>query len=65
MVGENITEPINSGHITYFSPLTDSSSNTKTKDGKELYVIKTCDKGKPRFDVIALEQLDDAGAKDL
>ena len=34
-------------------------------DQKELYVIKTCDKGKRRFDILALEQPDDAGAKGL
>ena len=28
-------------------------------------MIKTCDKGKPIFDVLALEQPDDACAKDL
>ena len=34
-------------------------------DQKELYVIKTFDKGKCRFDILALEQPDDAGAKGL
>ena len=65
MITENIAEPINSGDRTYFSLLTDGSSSAKTMDEKELYVIKTRDKGKPRFDVLALEQLDDAGAKGL
>ena len=54
-----------SGDRTYFSLLTDGSSSAKTMDEKELYVIKTCDKGKPRFDVLALEQPDDPGAKGL
>ena len=65
MITENITEPLNSGDRTYFSFLTNGSSSAKTMDEKELYVIKTCDKGKPRFDVLALEQPDDAGAKGL
>ena len=65
MITENITEPLNSGDRTYCSLLTDVSSSAKTMDEKELYVIKTCDKGKPRFDVLALEQPDDAGAKGL
>ena len=65
MVAENITEPLNSGDRTYFSLLTDGSSSAKTMEEKELYVIKSCDKGKPIFDVLALEQPDDAGAKGL
>ena len=65
MITENITEPLNSGDRTYCSLLTDVSSSAKTMDEKELYVIKTCDKGKPRFDILALEQPDDAGAKGL
>ena len=65
MITENITQPLNSGDQKYFSLLTDVSSNAKTMDEKELYVIKTCDKGKPRFDVLALEQPDDAGANSL
>ena len=65
MITENITEPLNSGDRTYFSLLTDGSSSAKTMDEKELYVIMTCDKGKPRFDVLALEQPEEAGAKGL
>ena len=65
MITENIAESLNSGDRTYFSLLTDSSSSAKTMNEKEPYVIKTRDKGKPRFDVLALEQLDDAGAKGL
>ena len=65
MITENIMEPLNSGERRYFSLLSDGSSIAKTMDEKELYVIKTCDKGKPRFDVLALKQPDDAGAKGL
>ncbi|CAB4013601.1 Hypothetical predicted protein [Paramuricea clavata] len=34
-------------------------------DEKEVYVIKTCDQGKPRFDVLALQQPEDADGKGL
>lgn len=34
-------------------------------DEKEVYVIKTCNQGKPRFDVLALQQPEDADAKGL
>ena len=34
-------------------------------DEKELYLIKTCDNSKARFDVLALEQPDDANANGL
>ena len=64
MITENITEPLNSGDRAYFSLLTDGSSSAKTMDEKEL-VIMTCDKGKPRFDVLALEQPEEASAKGL
>ena len=62
---ENVTEPLNSGERMYFSLLTDGFSSAKTMNEKEHYVVKTCDKGKPKFNVIAPEQPDDAGAKGL
>ena len=65
IIKENITEPLNSGKRLYFSLLTDGSSSAKTMDEKEVYVIKTCDQGKPRFDVLALQQPDDADANGL
>ena len=34
-------------------------------DEKELYVIKSCNNGKARFDVLALDQPDDANANGL
>ena len=45
--------------------LFDGSSSAKTVDEKELCVIKTCNNGKARFDVLALEQPDDAKANGL
>ena len=54
MIIENITGLLKSGDITFFSLSTDGSSSAKTIDGKGLYVIKNCDNGKPRFDVLTL-----------
>ena len=34
-------------------------------DEKELHGTKTCNRDQPRFDVLALEQQDDPGAKGL
>jgi hypothetical protein len=65
VVAEHITEPLNNGERLYFSILFDGSSSAKTMDEKEVYVIKTCDQGKPRFDVLALQQPEDADAKGL
>ena len=65
IIAEHITEPLNMGQRLYFSILFDGSSSAKTMDEKEVYVIKTCDQGKPRCDILALEQPDDAGTKGL
>ena len=65
LIIENITEPLNEGERLYFSLLFDGSSSAKTMDEKEVYIIKTCDKGTPRYDVLALEQPDDANALGL
>ena len=65
IVAENITDPLNSELRIYFSLLFDGSSSAKTMDEKELYVVKTYDNGKARFDVLALEQPDDANANGL
>ena len=61
----NITDPLNSGEKLYFSLLFDGLSNDKTMDEKELYLIKTCNLGKPSYNVFALEQPDDADAESL
>lgn len=58
-------DPLNSRYRTYFSPLTNGSSNANRIEAKEIYLIKTQHNGKPRFDNLALEQLDDADAKGL
>ena len=65
IVAEHITEPLNNEERLYFCILFDGSSSAKSMDEKEVYVIKTCDKGKPRFDILALQQPEDADAKGL
>ena len=65
IITENITDPLNSVSRIYFSLLFDGSLSAKTRDEKDLYIIKTCDNGKARFDVLALEQPDDADANGL
>ena len=49
-----ITEPLNSGEKRYYSLLSDGPSNAKTMDEKELVLIKTCESGKPAFNILAL-----------
>ena len=65
IVEENIAIPLNERKRLYFSMLFDGSSNAKTMDEKEVYVIKTCEDGKPRYDVLSLEQPEDANAARL
>ena len=65
IVEENIAIPLNERKRLYFSMLFDGSSNAKTMDEKEVYVIKTCENGKPRYDVLSLEQPEDANAARL
>ena len=65
LLRENVVKPLNEGRRLYFSLLYDGSSSAKTNDEKELYVIKTCNKGKPQFDVLSLEQPDDTNAAGL
>ena len=65
IVAEKILDPINSGERLYFSLLFDGSSNAKTMDENELFLIKTCDLGKPSYSVLAPEQPDDADAEGL
>ena len=48
----------------YFSVLFDESSNAKTNNKKEL-LIKTCEKGKPNFNVMSLEEVKDSCAPGL
>ena len=49
----------------YFSLLCDGSLSATTNYEKELYLIKTCKNGKPRFDVLSLQQPDSTSASGL
>jgi len=62
---ERVTRPLNEGRKHYFSLMYDGSSSAKTNDEKEVYVIKTCFKGEPQFDVLALEEPADVSADGL
>ena len=42
---KNVTEPLNTGNIRYYSVMNDGSSSAKTSDEKELFLIKTADSG--------------------
>lgn len=65
LLRENVVKPLNDGRRKFFSLLYDGSSSAKTNDEKELYVIKTCKNGKPKFDVLNLEQPEDTSAQGL
>ena len=56
LLQRNVIDPLNTGARLYFSLLYDGSSSAKTNDEKELYLIKTCDKGRPAFDVLSLQE---------
>ena len=62
---KKITEPLNQGICHYYSVLMDGSSSVKILDEKELYVIKTCVGGEPKFQVMSLEEPDESNAEGL
>ena len=45
LLRENVVDPLNDGTRLYFRLPYDRSSSAKTSDGKELYIIKTCNNG--------------------
>ena len=64
-IRENVVKPLNEKKWNYFSLVCNGSSTATTNDEKELYLIKTCKNGKPQFDVLSLQQLDDTSASGL
>ena len=62
---KKITETLNNGILHYYSVLVDGSSSVKILDKKELYIIKTCIGGEPKFQVMSLEEPDKSNAKGL
>ena len=53
---KTLTEPINVKKMRYYSVLNDGSSSAKTKDEKEVFLIKIAPKGKPEVSLISLEE---------
>ena len=51
--------------ITFTSDCNDGSSAAKINDEKELYIIKTCNQGTPKFDVLSLQEPEDTIAERL
>ena len=65
-IRENVVKPLNEKKKrNCFSLLCNGFSTATTKDEKELYLIKTCKNGKPRFDVLSPQQVDDTSASGL
>ena len=62
---QKITNPLNEDELMYYSVLFDGSSNAKTNNKKELFLIKTCEKGKPTFNVMSLIEVKDSSAPGL
>ena len=48
---QKINYSLNEDELMYYSVLFNGSSNTKTNNKKKLFLIKTCEKGKPTFNV--------------
>lgn len=62
---ENITKPLNTGERLHFSWLFDGSSSATTMDEKEVYIIKPCCNWMLQFNMLSLEEPDDAQAGGL
>ena len=62
---QKITSPLNEDELMCYSVLFDGSSNAKTNNKKELFLIKTCGKGKPTFSGMSLEEVKDSSAPGL
>ena len=60
-----ITEPFNNGELNYYSVCFDGSSTAKTVDEKELFVIKFCQEGVPKYQVMSLEEPSEANSAGL
>ena len=53
---KTLTEPVNEKKIRYYNVLNDGSRSAKTKDEKEVFLIKTTPKEKPEVSLISLEE---------
>ncbi|XP_041364478.1 uncharacterized protein LOC121379880 [Gigantopelta aegis] len=55
---DEITNPLNSAKSHYFSLMSDRCTCTESMEIKEVFVIKTCNAGKPSFQVMSIEDVD-------
>ena len=62
---EKITNPLNEDELMYYSVLFHGSSNANNNNEKKMFLIKTCEKGKPTLDVMSLEEVKDSSAPSL
>ena len=53
---KTLTEPVNEKKIRYYNVLNDGSRSAKTKDEKEVFLIKTTPKENPEVSLISLEE---------
>ena len=63
---ETFVAPLNDSELHYYSLMSDGSSSAKTMDEKELVLIKTCQNGLPKVNVLRLvepEEGDQHGIK--
>ena len=65
IITNNITKPLDDGTIQYYSIHNDGSSSAKTMDEKELFIIKMAQKGEVKFNVMPLEEPNEANAEVL
>ena len=63
IVSKNITKPLNDGTIRYYSVHNDGSSSAKTMDEKEIFI--TAHDGKVKYNVMSMEEPDEANAEGL
>lgn len=52
---KKITNTLNDGDCNYYSVLFDGSSNDKTNNEKDIFLIKTCGEGTPKINVMSLQ----------
>ena len=62
---KKITQPLHENIVNYYSILFDGASSEKCVDEKELFIMKTCVRGKPTFNVMSSEEPDECNADDI
>ena len=59
LLRDNVVQPLNEKYNLYFSLLCNGSCATKINGKKGLYIIKTCNQGTPKSDVLSLQEPED------